>query len=436
MEHKSRSFPYLQTSRHNVFYFRIRVPKALRCVFSCESIRRSLGTRNRREAVRRCGLLLEQVESLFTSAAEGLSVDLSRLSWQTSQQHDAVVINPAPVPVQPVSISPMLSDVLKEYRKSQELDGVSEKTLNDKASVVDLLIRIVGDLPIDQYQRQQAQKFKDTALRLPPRLNQLPDAPLEELIEKAERTITPTTFNNYLKQLTSVFAYAMREGLCEKNPFDGLRVKQKVKVSELRNRFDTDDLRRLFNSNELGSERETKPYRYWLPLLGLYTGARLNELCQLYLDDVVTVDGIDCIHIRALRADQKLKNVTSERIIPIHSKLIELGFLEYVLKQQTEGQERLFSELGLHANHGYASAVSKWFARVRDKLGFKGGEDRKDFHSFRHTVADHLKQLGVSESLIGGVLGHQTGGITLGRYGKDFRAESLKPVIEMLEFQL
>lgn len=59
-------------------------------------------------------------------------------------------------------------------------------------------------------------------------------------------------------------------------------------------------------------------------------------------------------------------------------------------------------------------------------------EGKKDFHSFRHTVADHLKQKGVSEALVGGILGHQTGGITFGRYGKDYRPEVLAPVVELL----
>ena len=59
---------------------------------------------------------------------------------------------------------------------------------------------------------------------------------------------------------------------------------------------------------------------------------------------------------------------------------------------------------------------------------------RRDFHSFRHTVADHLKQLGVAESVIGGILGHQTGGITFSRYGKDYMPETLASAVEMLEF--
>ncbi|WP_256581580.1 site-specific integrase [Pseudomonas sp. GW460-12-10-14-TSB1] len=141
--------------------------------------------------------------------------------------------------------------------------------------------------------------------------------------------------------------------------------------------------------------------------MGLYTGARLNELCQLYADDVVTIDGIACIHIRATRPDQKLKTASSERLVPLHSKLLELGFLAYVEKARQAGNERVFPELTCHKKHGYSVVPSKWFTRVREQLGFRDDAAKKDFHSFRHTLADHLKQKGVAESLVGGLLGHR-----------------------------
>ncbi|MCO7568461.1 hypothetical protein NJH78_00590 [Pseudomonas chlororaphis] len=68
-------------------------------------------------------------------------------------------------------------------------------------------------------------------------------------------------------------------------------------------------------------------------------------------------------------------------------------------------------------------------------MGFRDDGVRKDFHSFRHTLADHLKQKGVAESLVGGILWHQSAGITFGRYGKDFRPEVLAPVVELVSLE-
>jgi len=325
--------------------------------------------------------------------------------------------------------------VVQGCLEQQSHEGVAAKTLSDKRSVAELMTRIVGDLPVDLITRQDARKFREVALKLPPRMNQLPEGQsLEQIIETATTTISLTTFNNYVKNLTTFFSYAIREGYCERNPFDGLRVRQRGKVSEERSVFTEDDLRRLFSKQVYASANSAQPHKYWLPLLGLYTGARLNELCQLYLDDVVCINGIDCLHIRATKPDQKLKTVTSERLVPIHSKLKALGFLEFVQSQREAGHQRLFAELTLHKAHGYAAAPSKWFTRVRDQLGFRDGAERKDFHSFRHTLADHLKQKGIVESLVGGILGHQSGGITFSRYGKDFRPEVLAPVVEAVEF--
>ncbi|MBE9397101.1 tyrosine-type recombinase/integrase [Pontibacterium sp. N1Y112] len=428
----ARTPAYLQLSKSNVFYFRLRVPKSLRSILGKREIHRSLKTRCRREAMVRGGQLLASAERLFSQAVTGANVCWQSLSWDKQVVSNSVVIAQPVEPSVALSSGPKLSEITDQYLKTQRLEGVSEKTVADKRSVVELLVRIIGDKPVDQISRKAAQRFRETALKLPPRMNQLSPKPLEKLIEEAETTISITTFNNYVKNLTTVFSYAVQEGHIDHNPFDGLRVKQRVKASEQRSRFTEEDLKRLFSSEVYARRDGDKPYQYWLPLMGLYTGARLNELCQLYLDDIIHVDDIDCIHIQASRPDQKLKNPTSERLIPIHSKLKALGFMEYVEQQRQLGHERLF-DLVRHSRHGYAATPSKWFARYRDKLGFKGGDEKKDFHSFRHTVADHLKQQGVAESLIGGILGHQTGGITFSRYGKDFKPVVLVPVIEQID---
>lgn len=455
---------YLLLSRHSVFYFRIVVPEVIRPLFPQREIRRSLQTRCRREALIRCRELLLQVQRLFTDAFRGKRPSLACLngtwgaggkrvpswaSWLRQQQlvssFESTTTEPkqrAPKsqmrPVQELlqdrpELAPKFSEVVEQHLQEQLREGVLLKTLDDKRAVATLLVRIIGDHPINLITRNEAHQFRETALKLPPRLNQLSVASLEEAIAQAETTISLSTFNNYVKNLTTFFTYAMREGYCERNPFDGLRVKQRGKVSAERSAFTEEDLRAIFDKSRYASANGPKPNQYWLPLLGLYTGARLNELCQLRLDDVVTVGGIDCIYIRQGSDDQKLKTITSERLVPIHSQLKRLGFLGYIAKQRAEGQARVFPELTRHKKHGYSAAPSKWFARFRMQLSLQG---KKDFHSFRHTLADHLKQKGVSEALVGGILGHQTGGITFSRYGKDFRPEVLAPVVEMLTWEV
>jgi len=429
---------YLQRSQHSVYYFRIRVPESARRLIPQSQIRRSLRTKCKRQAIVRSAKLLEQVEGLFHEVGKGQPVDLSRLSWSDQPEPSPVAAVPASAPDQapaPARTSPKLSVALAQYLEAQRLEGVGEKTIGDKRSIVELLVRAVGDMSVHCFQRQHAQQFREVALKLPPRSNRKGNVSLARLIADAESTISTTTFNNYAKYLSAFFAWLVLEGHCDKNPFEGLRIKQRAKVSAGRSRFTEDDLQRLFSG--IATRHDPgKPYQYWLPLLALYTGARMGELCQLYADDIVTINGIDCIYIREGRAGQRLKTPSSERVVPIHSKLRDAGFMQYVEGRKRKGADVLLFDLIKHKRHGYSATPSKWFGRLREALGFKDAEDKKDFHSFRHTVADHLKQLGVTESLVAGVLGHQSGGITFSRYGKDFKPEVLQPVIEQLTFSI
>jgi len=76
--------------------------------------------------------------------------------------------------------------------------------------------------------------------------------------------------------------------------------------------------------------KEQKPYRKWIALLGLYTGARANRICQLYAGDVQQVDKVWCLNIRNNRPDQQFKTANSACLIPIHSSLIAGGFIDFV----------------------------------------------------------------------------------------------------------
>ena len=299
--------PYIQTSRHNIFYFRIRVPLSLKAIFQCPYIRRSLHTKCRREALIRSAVLLDKTLCLFKRASNGQDAKVSELTWVPDKEPKVTQGMPVREKRPKKPIAPTLSKVFDEYLKAQRLDGVGEKTLNDKQSVMNLLIRIIGDLPVSDYQRSHANKFKDIALQLPTQVNRRGKVSIQQLIDNAKFTISTTTFNNYIKNIITVFVYAIREGLCLTNPFEGLKLKQRIKLNAQRSRFTEGDLKHLFAIDIYTGRKTCKDYQYWLPLLGAYTGARMNEICQLYLGDIKSVNGIDCIHVQATHDDQKLK---------------------------------------------------------------------------------------------------------------------------------
>lgn len=416
--------PYVIRTSQGVYHFRIVIPAPLRPMLGKREIRRSLRTRSKREAILRAGPLVANAHRHIDAARLGRRPDLNTLALD------------APISVPDtdrhfVNDSPTISKLLDSYREKQELEGVSQKTIDDKAAVVHLFIRVVGDIPVSEISMTHAKAFRDTALKVPPMVTRLlKTKTLDQVIAQAEKTISVTTYNNYVKNLSTVFEHAIKEEHITQNPFSGMKLKQRHKASSFRSVFTSSDLQRIFQSVDF----EKKAYRRWLPYLGFYTGARLGELCQLYISDFETINGIHCIHIQDTKEGQRLKTHETERLVPIHSRLIELGLLDYVASMKAQGQERLFPELISHPKHGYAATPSKWFGRLRNEIGLKKSEgERKDFHSFRHTVADNLKQLGVAESHIGGILGHTTGGVTNTRYGKEYKPEVLQPFVEMIE---
>jgi hypothetical protein len=65
-------------------------------------------------------------------------------------------------------------------------------------------------MPISHVTRKDAHQFRETALKLPPRLYLLPEQPLEKTIAEAKSTISLTTVNNYMKNLTTFFNVTVR----------------------------------------------------------------------------------------------------------------------------------------------------------------------------------------------------------------------------------
>jgi integrase len=104
--------------------------------------------------------------------------------------------------------------------------------------------------------------------------------------------------------------------------------------------------------------------RFWVPLLGLWTGMRLNECCQLLVDDIAVRDGTDVIIVCASEDDEKqVKTEAGVRVVPIHPELRRLGFLAHVAAMRAAGERRLFPELRRGVQGNFSDPFQKWFSR-------------------------------------------------------------------------
>jgi len=165
----------------------------------------------------------------------------------------------------------------------------------------------------------------------------------------------------------------------------------------------------------------------------MHTGARLNELCQLEINDIRQQDGIWVFDINSAGPEKQLKSKAAKRLIPVHPKLLDLGLLTFVEQLRRRGELRLFPELPVRRD-GAGQSASLWFGRYRKSLGLYHQTPKKDFHSFRTTLINTLKQKRLPEPEIAALVGHATETMTFGRYGKPYNPEVMLDVLKQVDF--
>ena len=171
--------------------------------------------------------------------------------------------------------------------------------------------------------------------------------------------------------------------------------------------FSTSELRLLFESPQYIEGTFKRASDYWVPLIGLLTGAREAELCQLHTDDIYKDEssGLWVIDINGDK-DKILKSDSSERRVPVHPTLQKLGLVKFVEEARSANAPRLFPDE--HRNsRGEFAGFSKRFNRYKRNIGIKGTmKKRRDFHSFRHNVSGQLSSQGCDEYVINAITGH------------------------------
>jgi integrase len=178
------------------------------------------------------------------------------------------------------------------------------------------------------------------------------------------------------------------------------------------------------------------PFKFWLPILGLFTGLRIEELCQLHPDDLVRVEDIWCLDINEAEG-KKVKTESSRRLVPLHPFLTdELNFPGFVAHAANARQTRIFHQLKKQSDR-WSHYPSRWFSEFLKKVGLKKPGRKLAFHSFRHTFVRAGKLANVEREKIMEVVGHGSPSkdITFGRYGKQYPPSILfTDVILKLDF--
>lgn len=310
------------------------------------------------------------------------------------------------------------------------------KTLKEIQQVGRLFQRICGDLPLAEIDHGVLLRVKDTLLRLPPGFEKSPrfrDQSISQLTEIAhDRRLSVARINKMLVFLKAFLHWAKGRGYLNNVDVTGLRLKgPRVRASEERLAYSDDELSAILEKTRKW-RNTSHPERFWVPLIALFSGMRLGEICQLHLGDLCELDGMWFYDIHD-GPGHRLKNQTSRRKIPIHEKVLNAGLLTYADALRAGGEVRLFPALYDHSLDGWSHAFGKWFQDFNRREITT--EPRKTFHSIRHSVATILKNGMVQAHLISELLGHSPGeGMTLGRYAKAAAIRTLKAVVDSIEF--
>ena len=422
------------------YYLNLRLPKHL--FPRCNTLRLSLNLRSRQPATFLASSLAQRIHSHLV---EHPLADLQTLrtlcvGWRDATPAPAigsVVRSPSAISPKQVitSTSPTLGILSKKYIEEGKRGGTwREVSTHEVERSLRDLFELMGDMPAEAFDVQQARLLKDRLSRCPQYFGLRPEyegKTLKQVVESGAtyKTITAVTVNNRLRKLSAFLNWCKTNGYVADNPLVGMKV-MTGSAKEARLSFDRHNLTTLLNLDALKTEARKHPWRYWLPLLGRATGARLEELCQLRMDDFIEQQGMQCIRIDDSREGQNLKNSSSRRMLPLHPTLIDLGLLQHVESVRSTGADRLFPELeAVRGKLGHAP--SKWFGRYKAKMGIT--DPRKTFHSFRHTFIDDLRDAGVQDSLIKRMVGHEDSSVTFGIYGSRTPIKAMAEALTHIE---
>jgi integrase len=329
-----------------------------------------------------------------------------------------------------ISTAPAISTFFDTY--AAEMMRGKKWTQHTKAQNINslqLMVRIVGDNPAGSITRSEAKRLREALERVPKNYGKSPShfaKPIEEVLKEGpgEGTLSISTLERHWTTISAFYRWLGRQdgvpSIDTNRVLEGFIWTPLAPKKQNRVPWDMERLKRLFLSPiwtgykpKSGKEywrwepgnQVTHDHYFWLPLLGIFTGARLEELSQLRCEDIADDDGVDTIRITNEHPEQRLKNDASRRKVPIHSSLTKFGFLDYVRSIESGW---LFPEMITGGRDDKRSHYySKRFTQYRREIEVYA--PLVDFHSFRHTaITELIRAKKADRAVISHIVGHST----------------------------
>ncbi|WP_258030505.1 site-specific integrase [Campylobacter concisus] len=292
------------------------------------------------------------------------------------------------------------------------------------------------DTPVHKITRDNLLEFRDLLYKIPTKLAQksrYKDKSLSQILKLGEKDdkLSEPTIQKYMIRVIQFFNYCFDSGYINKSITAKMNVKINVDPNERAVLpYEASEARKIFEivtsikqSGKSPSSRIEASELYYVTMIAAYSGMRIKEITQLHKEDIALKDGIYCFNINT-NDGKTTKTKNSIRFVPIHSKLIDLGLLEYVNSKKSGNifkvSNKDFSEI-------FRSQIQRKFI---DK------DSKKTFYSFRHYFIDYLVQREVEANLIAQIVGHEKQyKILLNTYAKPINANTLKSKVEMVSYE-
>lgn len=312
----------------------------------------------------------------------------------------------------------LLSDEIKQYVRALKIEQVTAAHIRGVETSLAFLLHITGDIPVCEITKTHILATFELIKQFPsnPRREvRFKDKSIAEILEltkdEPKKPMAPGTLQARLSHYKAFFSALLKEP-------DKLTVSP-VAAADLRfttarnaqseRVFSTEDLEKIFDPATFSAWAKL-PHRWWVPMLALYTGARVQELSQLRVADVMQMSGIWTLRIRSYGANT-VKSEGSNRDVPVAAALIEAGILNYIEDIKRTGHPRLFPHLKRGESRttqqdngiGYGAPMTAQFSKYVGRLQLQKG---RTMHSFRHYFIDTLRRAGASDAEISKLTGH------------------------------
>lgn len=323
----------------------------------------------------------------------------------------------------------LLSVEVADYLADMKRRRLRSATIEKNDHHFRLLRVATGDIPVDQIQPRHIQKFWDVLRWWPSQVgsNRIylgkTDEEIFRMGEASNRKPrADATVDVAISMMSTFFNHLVRRGVISLSPMASFSAPKRslVKKKKARAEFSAEELATIFDYAIFVPWAKKAPHLWWGPMIGLYTGARVSEVAQLKVSDVVFDCGVWCFQIQVTEDEdgvvrQEAKGESSLRTVPIAQPLLDAGFLDFLEDAKAGGHPRLFPQLrrgkskstGEDNGTSYGAALGRVFSQQLKRI--MPIEKGRAFHCFRHTLITQLRIARVPLEDIASITGHSDG---------------------------